>query len=277
MSHDLTQSDLNQVTAKIKKLLRMAERGTEHEAIVAAQKAQELMTRYNVSVLAGTAIDEDLIGEAIDREYLTEEKRLPHWKLRISLPLAQSNYCQVFQSKRGLVILGKAHNRMMAKNLFDYLVSTIDRLCQENLKVEKQRHAEYSRHVETIHGYARANPHNWRKWANDFRTGAAVQVAERLKEQYQNSLAYGIPADEQNQTAVSALAVQDAHKQAQNAITRYLKSEKIQLKSSSRRNILVGNGFQAGQQQGEMIGLDKQVGAAQTVSGRYLGGSNDAL
>lgn len=133
------------VIDRISKLLALSRdtRGaTEHEAALAAEKAQELMAEYNIE-LATVEARGQVSGNEGQREKKTKAHRTVYkWQHDLMNEIAGVNFCvarrqyrrseknwrqQVFQ---GYEVIGRRANVAATEHTFDYLTQTIERLAR---------------------------------------------------------------------------------------------------------------------------------------------------
>ena len=111
------------ILKRIQKLLKMSEDkgASENEAMLAAQKAQELLSEHNLS---RSDIKDDSQVENIERETFDAERE--NWQGWIQSATAKLYFCQFF-SKSGVdknykrinqsVFVGRKSNRIVAKSI----------------------------------------------------------------------------------------------------------------------------------------------------------------
>lgn len=118
----------DEIKNKIHKLLELAKRGgTEAEATLAMQKAQEFLTKYNLSmsdIQTSEIKDEDVTEENIDAE------NRQTWQGHIYSGICALYFCQSYTSnyrlnghlKTARVLVGKPTNIAVVKDVAQYLV-----------------------------------------------------------------------------------------------------------------------------------------------------------
>ena len=128
------------ILKRIQKLLKMSEENgaSENEAMLAAQKAQELLSEHNLS---RSDIQDDSQVEPIDRETFDAER--DNWQGWIQSATAKLYFCQYF-SKSGVdssykrinqaVFVGRKSNRIVAKSMCDYFINTVKRLADKEFE-----------------------------------------------------------------------------------------------------------------------------------------------
>jgi hypothetical protein len=163
------------ILKRIKALLAMSRgNANENEAATAARKAQELLTEYNLS--ANDVESRDAQGKVIEDGDLMTSSSNP-WRRSLGLAVARLYFCDYYwrhvyakndKRKRGYVrgdqhnFIGLTHNVVVAKEMFVYLVDTIERLAKESRKRRKERSA----------------------YENAFRFGCAKRIGDRIWERY---------------------------------------------------------------------------------------------
>jgi len=168
----MTESKKDWVLNKVRKLLAMAEAGnqSEAEAEAMAQKAQELLTKYQLEM---TEVEvEEAADERVEQDAMYFEKgtRVTTWKAILCQYVAEANSCSVFKvpgretyegTVRGkVVIVGKPGNAAAARYLAMSFINTVDNMG----KAFVRRHG----------GGKRAG--------NSFRLGMVRRIGERLEE-----------------------------------------------------------------------------------------------
>lgn len=273
-------TERTKVLDRIKKLLVMAERGTEGEAANAAAMAQRLLMQYNVTPDEIGDVDDSIDPTAgrIDREVVDQHSKRVHWRGNLVFALAKANCCDAWWSSVRTTVCGKPHNRAIVKSLFDYLIATIERLCQEEMQKEKRRYKEYLAQIQPLLDEGIISPFqintepNWRDWGRSFRYGMSDRLVERIQDEMNQMRRNGIRDDETGTVTVSALAVQDAFKKATREIEIWKAENGIRLgtsRGSSAR--ATRDGYTAGSKAGANVGLNRQMGAG--ASGRALKGT----
>lgn len=256
--------DLNTIKEKIKKLLTMAAKGTEHEAAIAAKKAQELLMQYNLNPgdFAGGDQAMDDFNKA-DAELIDKMGKKIYWKANLLYQIAKNNFCKAYYSSRdgGMMLIGREHNRAICRHLYEYLTQTIDRLCQEEMKKEKANYARYREQMEHLRATCpdtiiHPEP-SWRTWGDGFRSGCSDRIEQRLQEQLKAQERDGIP-----EAKVTALVCLEARQKENLAIQDYIKRAGLNLTTSRVTSRVGRDGYSAGRAAGNNVGMNRQMGAA---------------
>lgn len=142
----MSEDQLASIIERIQRLLAMAQdgRGNENEMAVAAAKAQELLTKYNLSIANIEARDHTTgKREKVD----TTERRVDVWRRELMREIARLNFCiaqgrKVWDGKKsnfvGFALIGRPSNVAASKVMFDYLCGAIDRLTAEYVNDYRQ-------------------------------------------------------------------------------------------------------------------------------------------
>lgn len=242
----MSKADISDAMLKrIRSLLAMS-RGTanENEAAVAAQKVQELLLQFNLSI--EDVEKRDSTGKIVEDGELMTSSSQP-WRRKLALACARLYLCDYFWNhekfetdarKTGYIrldrhnFIGLPHNVVVAKEMFVYMVDTIERLAKEARKTKRER-----------------SPYE-----HAFRHGCATRLTNRIWDRYDSNAAP--PAGLLVKSNVPALYKgMDAH------ISDYMEKNHTDLevrpnrgKHSSWRGVIDGN------KAGDTIGLDDQIG-----------------
>jgi hypothetical protein len=240
-----SQSSTNLIE-KIKKLLALSTSPNENEAAAAAQKANELLSAHNLK-MADLADDASSCEEV--EEFVLEEagKKVP-WKSYLILALAQANYCETFISQTRAsfkrVLVGKPVNILACQQMYDYLVETVNRLCNEQ------------------------TANTSRAYKNAFRLGCAERLYHRIIEAFEQQQEQGIPATSET-NGMSAIVLNSLLERLERENKYFLTCNYPNLRQvSTRSRCSSSSGYSAGAQAGDSVSLNKQLG-----NQRRLGGS----
>lgn len=134
----------DKVIDKIRKLLALATSPNEHEAASAAAKAQDLMQEYDLSVESVSVKVDPRTGgiTETDRIVLRAFGKPGGWKVRLFETIAKTSDCWITTSQwhwdgkqysrdDTAVLIGRPLDIQLAHYLFDYLVTTLERLQKE--------------------------------------------------------------------------------------------------------------------------------------------------
>jgi hypothetical protein len=232
--------DLEKVADKIKKLFALSQSPNEAEAMAAFTKAQELLTRHNLSMsdLADSA------PEQLEEQIVDESQRPSSWKGTLLGAVSKANYCMSFtrHNSQGIkqMMLGRPVNIQSARMQFEYLVEAVERLAK--LEVGD------------------------RTFKNSFRLGAAHRLYARIVEGIEKQKREGMAANG-NSAPVTAIVMRSLYEKLESELKAYAK-DKLNLKIRTQRPANNSReGYEAGQSAGDRVSLNKQVGGG---SQRYL-------
>lgn len=166
----------DKILDRIRKLLALARSSNPHEAAAAAARAAELMAQHQ---LAEASLEHE--DEAIGEHELERCGRKVTWKSILARGVCIACACDCYWTRpwrlgadeRSLRIVGRASDVDAARYLYAYLVREIERLA---------RAAWDARQRESPLDSARA-------WKNAFRSGAASEIAMRLRTARDEALA----------------------------------------------------------------------------------------
>lgn len=170
-------NDINKAVTLIHKLLALARDGgaTESEAERAMAKAQELMAEHNLSMATLEAKGGAKEGRVRNQE---SENLLYAWKRELLERIAKVNFCHIaiiYKTNRanqqiggGYEVIGRESNVAAVRNMFDYLLQTVERLVVDEFGLSPQD--RYS------------------KSAHSFRTGCCDRLKERLQQRFDDAI-----------------------------------------------------------------------------------------
>ena len=237
---------MDNITEKIKKLLALSQSSNENEATAAAAKVTEMLTQYNLTLadLGGLTV------EPIDEMTIDQSLKNVPWKMFLLQAIAQVNYCVAFSRSTHYgpvraVVIGRPTNILIIQQLYEYLVTAVDRVTKEAIAAYK---VELSGKTRTF--------------ANNFRKGCAIRIKERLEEQRRQIESEGIPATATT-SAVDALVCCSLVERESSAIDTYLAP--FGLVIGQKKSRVSGDGYAAGIEAGSRIGLNKQVKQSATT------------
>jgi|GEM_PF-5886378 len=188
------------VIEKVRKLLRLSESSNENEATLAAAKAKELLTRYNLNNID---IDEDSGKVNFVREFSIEINELNEWINHLSKAVARLYNCDIFvalkrEPKSGqtavkdatmLVFIGEETNAKVATYVMAYLVTAIERLSEE---AYEEKDVEFLWKNLPGNGTwvdmsfvldrlaSQQGKHNHELWLKSYRIGMTMRIAEKI-------------------------------------------------------------------------------------------------
>lgn len=243
------------ILKRIKALLAMSRgNANENEAAVAAQKVQQLLTDYNLSL---SDVENSTSGKVIEDDDLMTSSSNP-WRRSLGTAIARLYFCDYYWShvyvaapqrkrpyKRGDKhhFIGLPHNVVVVKEMFVYLVDTIERLAKESRKAKKERTA----------------------YENAFRFGCSKRIEARIWQRYNEATAppAGLLVKSNVPALYKGLAAEVNDFMAKNH-TDLITIDKYAGRIASVEGVIDGN------KAGDSVSLDSQLGA---VKPKQIGAS----
>jgi uncharacterized DUF497 family protein len=140
----MTNTEKDKLLDKIKKILAKAGNNpNEHEAAMAAEMAQEMLARHNLT-MADVAAAEDKAEEIVQSDDPVTTTAHP-WRRPLATAVATMYFCKyVFYSQGGKnrhIFVGTRANVAVAEMMFVYLITAVERLAQQGARSvpEKER------------------------------------------------------------------------------------------------------------------------------------------
>ncbi len=220
----------------IRKLLSLAQGGTEHEAQLAAQKASEIALKYGIDLLAFQTSKSDYQ----DKDF--SDVKVDQWVSNILAGVCLVNAVKYYRAANiegwTYRLIGKEHATASAKAITEYLIQAIKRLQGEAIR---------------RHGLSQQERSQYRK---SFRLGASQRLYQRFLEQYVEMRTTNNPA-----TGNNALVVADYFDQSSREIEEFIEQANLGLTRTASRTIAIRShdGYFEGVTAGNQISLNTQV------------------
>lgn len=237
-----------EIIEKIQKLLALSNSPNEQEATLAANKAQKLLLQYNL-----TYADLDDVKEETIKKVFEQYKQRVIWKGELAKVIAINNFCDFWYQKKyypntyEYVFVRKPHNIEVCQWLYDYLTETIERLAERAWKKEKEKASIYT------HG---------KNWKNSFMIGCVYRLREKMEEQRKQNIEQGTTGTATS-NAMPGLVVKAICEKEKQAIELYKEQLGLKFKKQQNRNSIDYDGYQAGKDAANSIGLNKTVKSGQ--------------
>src|SRR5262245_15984865 len=225
----------DEILTRMARIKALADRaGTLAEAETASTMMAKLLLRYNLS-LVDVERHATTSGQTVTHQAVQTSEAV--WKRLLLRGVAEGHLCQaVHQGGTGHgTIVGHAHNLIVAREMYFWLVGEINRLCQQART-----------QAATNDDLARERP---RTWSGNFRMGAASAIYES----YQHML-----LDAQRETDSDVWTLVPLMTEEVSALMRTL-FPTIKTRTYS---ISDATAFDQGRAAGAAISLQKQVGAS---------------
>lgn len=216
---------------RIKKLLKLAGSGNEHEANLAMERAAGLMAEHGIS--KEDISDSPFAGRPDFEKIWQLTREAFNGPLVYAISLAFGGNCVSLRNEAKYDVLGTKAVMTTIKGMYEYSLTTIDRLTQAHMKAPE---------LPPFAGNGER-----KKYANRYRAGLASGMTQTLVEiKRQNQKA------KTSQTEYGLVLVSNDQK-----VTLALKEKYPRLGSSSSR-ALGGAGFSNGRADGRGVGFSKQ-------------------
>jgi len=122
-----TPEDKARMIDKVRKLLRLSKSSNEHEAALAAQRAQEILSKYNL-----TLTEEEVKGEHANVLSQDTNHQFTRWMVNLAWAVGESFDCNWFKDRRHHIsFVGVGADSEIAMYTFMYLMEEIYRLAGE--------------------------------------------------------------------------------------------------------------------------------------------------
>lgn len=226
--HD--DSKLTEIAKKIKKLLALSESSNADEAALAAEKARELLEKYNMTLTDAEIKSSEMANDDFRIYHNSKQypdwfyQKHPRWLMGLHNVMSRYFYVRVLYSGSGFMIyLGAKTDVEVAKYIVQYLVHEIERLADDYLK--KYRGSGISE-------------------MKNLRASFCIGVVQGIRHKLESEKAKETPAKTSSGTEL--IVIKDA------VLNEYLKQQyphTRELKSSSRlghRNDAREKGFEQG-------------------------------
>jgi len=158
--------DKQKIIDKVRKLLALSKgNDSEAEASAAAAKAQAMLAEYNLSLVDLEQVDFDVLMAGF-------HAKTEHWVRHLMNAAAKLYLCEYFYSEGWIdgvpvdthALIGAEHNIEVAKLMTQYLIGTVRRLAEEQVRTDKV--PEHGRKV----------------FKESFCIGAVNRLQQRIKE-----------------------------------------------------------------------------------------------
>jgi hypothetical protein len=153
----------NSIKEKIQKLLRLSKSSNPHEAALAMEKAQSLLTEHKLAMADVEAFktpDSVVMGRA---EFSNEARRVTWWKCWVLQGVCMMTSCkEIFTKGVGFSLVGTPENIALCNEMTNWIIEQIDAMAS----------------VSQLSG---------KDEMDSFKKGAAVTVKNRIREMVQRS------------------------------------------------------------------------------------------
>lgn len=241
------------VLKKIQKCLALKQSPNENEAALAAEMANSLLLKYNLSL-------EDLGDFDTEGENVLEEnycKSPQKYKIFLMKAVAEVNFSNIILSgtrkKQQIVLIGKDVNIQATKLVYEYLIEAIDRIWKSQQK-------ETFQFLDNKFGLSNSSKELGkikRKYRTSFKAGAAGGLTSRL---------YDLKKKRENQdfdngtVHTKALVVRNLYEQNADLIKKFMDKTYGNLNNKSYRGSSYDTcAFNNGYEEQKSISLEPQI------------------
>ncbi len=265
------------IADKIRRLLALSESSNEHEAALAASKAQELILKYAVSQEAirasgGKSEDEGPIEPEAFGDY---RGRIPDWHTSLMTAMEASFMVDTYYTAgRRLWVVGRPTARAAFIQTHNFLVAQIDQLMDAAWKKVKPPPLKGNGGVGDYYGrYERAErAGEARRWKRSFALGAVTTVRQRLaldrkalnEKAERAALPHNAAAPLAIEARQTALVLRSHYDEAQ-AWTKAHRKE-LGLRTVSRQGASSSDGYAQGRAAGHALNISH--GRAKALGGK---------
>lgn len=114
----------------IRKCLALSKSSNEHEAARAAEKAQELLFKYNLTM---AEVQTEAKAKPSDRIIRNEHMFHPRknegrWQIELAAHIARYNFCQILYYSNLILFIGEQVNTEVCRELFNWLTIQLQQL-----------------------------------------------------------------------------------------------------------------------------------------------------
>jgi len=227
----MTQKIDKSIVEKIEKLLALGQSPNEHEAKLAIENANRLLTKYNLTMLDLNKNENNTIQFVFEQN----SSRVSTWKNTLLKGVCITNFCDLVisrGSKVNFIIIGKEFNISIVKNLFEYL-------------------------SEAIELWARKNGGKGTSAKNSYKVGMAFGLVSRLAQIKQEAEQKGFQED----ITTTALVVKNLHEVMKKENETYM-ANNFNIKTTSKAiSVSNGSAYNKGYKDSSNISLNQQLAA----------------
>lgn len=230
------------IMERIRKLLVLAERGTEHEATAAAAAAQKLMATHQLTEAILSVGTDAKVEEVITTSMESFASHVATWKGSLATQLGRANACEVYiwRSSRGpeLRIIGPESVSNTVSQLYLWLVAEINQLAAKEAQ-----------------GQGKAYANAWR-WGCADRIGKRVMEAARQARKDAEEEAKAVAVLEAGEPGTGLARVNAALARLESDFARIQEVKKqLHLRKGAPVRTNSRSGYEAGLEAGDRINL----------------------
>lgn len=171
----MTDGKKEKILSLLAKLKAMSlDKTTVEESALAAQRMQELSTKYNIELAELDTYDPEDLSEIVEGTCYTEKGvQIQTWKIHLAMAIARNNFCKIvsnpgnryYKIKSSVTVVGNVDNTRIVRYMFAAISNAVESACRWHMRA----------------GYGKG-----KRWSNSFKIGAVNVVAMRLTEATQS-------------------------------------------------------------------------------------------
>ena len=235
---------IENVIAKVQKLLALSKSSNANEAAAAANAANKLIDQYRLSVADLSEDSAEIDPMMEDSGVVYETGRIVPWKQSLVVTLSQHYGCATFISLvyptgrkvSRFKLVGRKSDIAIVNYMFAYLASECARLCEKE-----------------AHGRGKV-------FANSYCVGFVAGIRQQLSESRKEA--------EKEATGTAIVAINNRHKEASEFMNKLHKLKNAKGSNSSQ---IDSNAYMAGLRQGKATHLGAALNSGNSTGVRLLG------
>lgn len=128
--------DRESILEIIRKCLSLSRSSSEHEAALAAAKAQELLFKYNLTMAEVQTDEKKRKSDRIIRteQDLTARKNDGKWQIHLASALARYNFCDLLYWSNRVLFIGEQNNTEVCQELFHWLTIQLHQMATKAVR-----------------------------------------------------------------------------------------------------------------------------------------------
>jgi hypothetical protein len=230
---DLSKEEREKVFDKVRKLLALSKSPNEHEAALAAERAREILDKYQISL---AEVDEKEFTEIVERAADTGYSSPKLWVHVLSMSTAKAFDCKVYRAGGVYMFCGLKSDTQVAEYIFTYLCRTVFDLMKQRMK---KRRAAGIRGAGDVASYA---------------YGAADAIGKKIEAYAASQRRRDRFEEFKTRTGKDLMVVKNG------ALEQYWKTKKFGQARPSRMR--VGGDYWVGKQDGEKVNIYPGISGA---------------
>ncbi len=241
---ELNKEEREKLYDKVRKLLALSTSPNEHEVSLAAEKAREILDRYQIS-MAEVSVAEftEIVEGKVDTGYSNPRQ----WVHTLSMSTAKAFDCKVYRMGGIYVFCGLKSDTQICEYVFAYLKRTVFSLMQNRM---------HTRRLNGLRGAGDVQTYAW---------GVSVAIGKKIEEYAASQRRREMYEDFKSRTGKDLMVIKNG------ALDKYW-ADKGFRKGSRTRSRSVGAEYYKGYHDGQSVNINSGIsGSANGGNGtRYL-------